>query len=324
MKEESVNRFINNRYCLLMMGLMAAVLSYFFHVSGIGHAPGGAGIWNTGIAGCSLWAVNALTVLAVAVMMRVLDKNFAFVREYTVIYAAYFLFSSLCNPSYSVGFPRAAAVNAVLMVCVWVLFGGYQQKGRRSFVFLISFVLSLCSLFDYSFLFYIPVFILGFMQMKIFSFKGLLAILLGLAVPYWIACGSGMLAFDDLRFPRLVISKEKYLTEIGLSGLYRIILAVVVGSVLGSINLFKLMNYRMQLRSYNGFFTVLALLSIIFIVVDATNFATYLMSLNICVAYQVAHFLTTRKMRRGYILFFFLILANAACAVPELIGFFKS
>ena len=162
------------------------------------------------------------------------------------------------------------------------------------------------------------------MQMKIFSFKGLLAILLGLAVPYWIACGSGMLAFDDLRFPRLVISKEKYLTEIGLSGLYRIILAVVVGSVLGSINLFKLMNYRMQLRSYNGFFTVLALLSIIFIVVDATNFATYLMSLNICVAYQVAHFFTTRKMRRGYILFFFLILANAACAVPELIGFFKS
>ena len=114
MKEESVNRFINNRYCLLVMGLMAAVLSYFFHVSGIGHAPGGAGIWNTGIAGCSLWAVNALTVLAVAVMMRVLDKNFAFVREYTVIYAAYFLFSSLCNPSYSVGFPRAAAVNAVL------------------------------------------------------------------------------------------------------------------------------------------------------------------------------------------------------------------
>lgn len=324
MKEESVNRFINNRYCLLVMGLMAAVLSYFFHASGIGHAPGGAGIWNTGIAGCSLWAVNALTVLAVAVMMRVLDKNFAFVREYTVIYAAYFLFSSLCNPSYSVGFPRAAAVNAVLMVCVWVLFSGYQQKGRRSFVFLISFVLSLCSLFDYSFLFYIPVFILGFMQMKIFSFKGLLAILLGLAVPYWIACGSGMLAFDDLRFPRLVISKEKYLTEIGLSGLYRIILAVVVGSVLGSINLFKLMNYRMQLRSYNGFFTVLALLSIIFIVVDATNFATYLMSLNICVAYQVAHFFTTRKMRRGYILFFFLILANAACAVPELIGFFKS
>lgn len=46
MKEESVNRFINNRYCLLVMGLMAAVLSYFStsQVSGTLLAGQGYGI----------------------------------------------------------------------------------------------------------------------------------------------------------------------------------------------------------------------------------------------------------------------------------------
>lgn len=323
MKEESLNKFINSPYCLLATAVVAVPLSYFFSVLGLGSPVVAEGVCPFKFNAGGHWLLNAVMMLAVAVMMRVLDKKFAFVREYTVVYVTYFVSAVLTNPDYAAGLPVAAASVFVLMLCVLVLFTGYQQKGRRQFVFLISFILSLCSLFDYVFVLYLPVFVIGFIQMKMFSFKGFLAMLLGVFTPYWIVWGAGFAGIGELQLPELVISKELFLSELQLPELYRILLALVVGTVLGVINLFKLISYRLQLRSYNGFITVLALFTTLLIIIDIRNTGIYLMMLNVCVAYQAAHFFTIYKLQRRYVLFFILIAANFACCVPEIIDWFR-
>lgn len=323
MREESVNEFINSRYCLLTMAVVAIGMSYFFNLAGIGAPTVSKGLLPVRLAVGTYWIFNVLMVFAVALVMRVLDKNFVFVREYTVIYAAYFVLAAMSGPDYSVGWPVAAVANAVLLLCVLILFGGYQQRERRQFLFLVAFILSLCSMFDYVFILYVPAFVVGFMQMKLFSFKGFVAILLGMAVPYWIVLGIGAFSLADLEFPVLKISKELYFQELRPHDLYRLALVLVVGTVLGVANMFKLISYRLQLRSYNGFFTVIAVYTLLLLLVDIRNFGTYLMTLNVCASYQVAHFFTIYKMQRGYVLFFILIIANIACLIPEIMDFFR-
>lgn len=93
MREESINRFINSRYCLLTMAAVAVALSYFFHLAGTGVQEPPQGISTLPVVFDGPWIVNIALVFTVAVILRVLDKNFAFVREYTVIYVSYF-----CSP----------------------------------------------------------------------------------------------------------------------------------------------------------------------------------------------------------------------------------
>ena len=323
MREESINRFINSRYCLLTMAVVAVALSYFFHIAGTGVQEPPQGISTLPVVFDGPWIVNIALVFTVAVILRVLDKNFAFVREYTVIYVSYFLFAVLVNPDYASGTPAAAAVNIILMLCTLILFGNYQHRERRRIVFLVSFLLSACSLLDYVCLLFFPAFIIGFLQMKIFSFKGFLAMLLGAVTPYWIVLGAGILSFGDLQMPRFDISLDRYMQELDLSDIYRIAFLLIAGTVLGIANMFKLISYRLQLRSYNGFFTFMAIFTTLLMVVDIKNLDTYLMTLNICMAYQTAHFFTIYKLQRRYVLFFLMILANAACSIPEIINFLR-
>ena len=156
MREESINRFINSRYCLLTMAVVGCCAVLFLPPCRYRRPRTAARNQHAAVVFDGPWIVNIALVFTVAVILRVLDKNFAFVREYTVIYVSYFLFAVLVNPDYASGTPAATAVNIILMLCTLILFGNYQHRERRRIVFLVSFLLSACSLLDYVCLLFFP------------------------------------------------------------------------------------------------------------------------------------------------------------------------
>ena len=97
------------------------------------------------------------------------------------------------------------------------------------------------------------------------------------------------------------------------------IITAATGTILGFSNVFKIMATRLQLRSYNGFFNLLAVATLIFMVVDVANVNTYIVTLNCCVAIQIAHFFSIHKFTRRYMLFFSLQLLYLACTTADLL-----
>ena len=87
-----------------------------------------------------------------------------------------------------------------------------------------------------------------------------------------------------------------------------------------TINVMKIMSYRLQLRVYNSFYLVLALFSLIMMGVDYRNFFVYLALLNYCFSIQVAQAYTIHsKISRRYI---FMILFMLTCAASHVAYYF--
>lgn len=323
MEAGSVNKFINSRYLLLIAGLLSIGLSYAFYLTGLAGTPVNSGIsdavnfsWTDG--GIASWGLNFIVILNSVLLLGLLNKKYAFVREYTMLHISFFLIAAFSNPCFSSGVGAGTVTCFLVMACALILFGSYQQPKRRGVIFLISFILSGFSIVDYSSLLLLPVFFVGFFQMQTMTFKGFIAMLLGIITPYWLAWGFGFVELNSLRLPDMSFSLDNY-AALSAGELARASITVIAGLFFGLCNVLTLMSYRLQLRSYNGFFTALAVVSAILMVLDVRNFDTYLLLLNVCVSVQAAHFFTIHKFELRYVLFFLFVAAYLACVAYDLI-----
>lgn len=324
MNEERINKYLNSRYCLVTMAVVSIILSYLaflFYGKDVLSCNGlfAARAENWIEAPATAWMANVVLSFVVAVLLFNLNRVYAFIREFTLIHVSAFTFITLSNPTVSATFSASNLHAALILVCTTILFHSFQQKLQRGTIFLVGFLLSLCSVFDYAALFYIPVFFIGFMQVQAMSFRGFLAMAVGVLLPYWIGYGFGWIDFQQFTLPDLAITWEKYRDTFDPVNAVRVIITAATGTILGFSNVFKIMATRLQLRSYNGFFNLLAVATLIFMVVDVANVNTYIVTLNCCVAIQIAHFFSIHKFTRRYMLFFSLLLLYLACTTADLL-----
>ena len=157
-------------------------------------------------------------------------------------------------------------------------------------------------------------FLIGFFQVQLMSAKGLIAMIIGWITPYWIILGLGICSLDQLQFPAISITSDQYLAVVKSPLMLHIALSVICGATFSIANIFQLMSYKLQLRSFNGFFTLVALISTALLFADVTNISTYLAVIKVCLAIQMAHFFTIHSIQKGYILLLLLYVANMACS----------
>ena len=327
MSSHQLNSFINSRYCLyctMFITVLLAVALLWFSCGETAHQYNGLTTTLQGIAITldknMLGTMGIVAIGATGMLMGMLNTKFAFIREFTVIYASALLLSSLTNPDILMSAPADMSMSIIVLACSFILFSGYQEFASRSYVFLISLILSFASIFQYSVLFFIVPFFIGFGQMQLFSFKNVLAMILGLATPYWIGIGFNLIPLESISFPALNISFEHYGNVLNLNTAINLALTIIIGTTFGLINIIKIMNYRLQLRSYNGFFNVLAIFTMIFAIIDIDNVQGYLTILNVCMSYQIAHFFTIQHFAKRYILFLAFAAIFIALAVINILN----
>ncbi len=146
--------------------------------------------------------------------------------------------------------------------------------------------------------------ILGYIQMRVFSLRTLLAALMGTVTPLWILLGFGIVTVEELQLPAFSFDFRQFLepemAETGVSVLF----TIFTGFFFAAANLLKILSYNSRTRAYNGFITIMLIFTAFFAGVNVGNILFYLPLLNLLTAYQIGHFFTYRRHQRSYIAIF--------------------
>ena len=249
MGEAAINRFINSRVLTWLTAVVGIVAAYamllFFGTPSVPPVEGlfGGGLDHLLPSGILSWAVNMVVVFVAAVMLNWLNKTYVFIREHTMMFVTVFLCATLSNPVVSTSLGTPTLLALALVVCTYVMFGTFQQRDSQSVAFLITMILTVCAMQSFVFALYIPVFIVGFFQMRIFTLRTLLAVLVGIVVPVWTATAFGWIDPAQVRLPDLLggIATLRGGVDAGL--LLQPMFMVAVGTIFGLSNALTLISY---------------------------------------------------------------------------------
>lgn len=306
LRESDISQFLYSRYSVILYALIAVIATNFamnhgevipiLDNKGLGLLP--ANYW-IGFGKESMW-INILLNLSIAGLMIYLNKMYNVLRNPTVIFAGIFLILQMPFPDLTGQLYGGTILCVIVLACAFILFSTYNRPDRQA-IFLIFTIISIGTFFQYAFLFYLPVMIIGCIQMRILDLKTTIAAIMGLITPPWILLGFGILSFDDISFPEFTSIFENLSTGEVWQMLVSIGLSVIVCISAWLINLVRLISYNAQTRAYNGFFAMVSLVSVLFMATDFTNYIIYVPLLNCCTALQLGHLFTIYQSRRSYI-----------------------
>lgn len=251
--------------------------------------------------------LNALLVLVGGVLLLRINNRFSLIQKHTLLPFIFFLLFELVSPSLTLlGDGNVTAV--VLLLLFTLLFHSYQSEKAQP-AFLIMLTLALCTLFCTRTVYYIPLFLIGFAQMRYLSVKSLLGALVGLVTPFWIGIGLDWIAPSQLT--RLLPDFDLVIPQTipyDNPQLWAVVLTALLGLFSGTTMLYTTFNEKRQIRAYNGFVNLSSVYAALLLILDYRNYTLYLPVLNAAVAMQAAIFFTNNGGRKPAVISFYLVL----------------
>ena len=289
-RSEHINEYFNGRGFMLFCALMLVAVTVV--ALAIGVEPTniqGEGIFFT-LQGAFIEtgpvsaAINVLCLLATGGILLALNKVFTFVRSMTHLFVSAFFLLQLAHPSGLVSLNAGTLLGLMGAVTLMPLFASFQDSHAQRSIFLIFALVATGVMFHYGFLMLIPVYLLGFANMRVLDFKGMLAMLIGLVTPFWIVMGLGITSPSDAHLPQWALMERPQLTiQFGMA-----LATSAIGIALMVMNLLTVVNYRMQPRVYNISLMIMLVMVIITLCLDYHELAVFLPLLNLMVAVQMA------------------------------------
>lgn len=247
-----------------------------------------ANLWIT--SGYASMLVNVGLTLVAGVLMLVLNQRYNLLGTVSTLEATMFFAMSVATPDLLVQLFTGTPLCIVLLVCMFLLYDTYGSPGRTGNVYLIFLLLSGMSFTQYCYAVYIPVFIIGLGQMRIMGVRTLLAALLGILSPWWVALGCGIFDVEDVHMPEW----NALFASVGLNDTLHVFAAVAVTAVIAVFswggNFMRMLSYNAHKRAYAGNVTLVTLFTIIIILADYPNVCAYLPVLCMCSAYHFANY----------------------------------
>lgn len=306
LRESDISQFLYSRYSVIFYALIAVITTNFAMNHGevipiLDNKGLGLTTANNWIefGKSSMW-FNIILNLSISGLMIYLNKMYNVLRNPTVIFAGLFLILQMPFPDLTGQLYGGTILCITILACAFILFSTYNTPNRHA-IFTIFTILSIGTFFQYAFLFYLPVMIIGCLQMRILDLKTALAATMGLITPIWILLGFGIISVDSISFPEFSSIFDKLSTGEAWQMLFSIGLSVFVCIGAWAVNLVRIISYNAQTRSYNGFFAMVSLVSVLFMLTDFTNYIIYIPLLNCCTAIQLGHLFTIYQSRRSYI-----------------------
>ena len=237
---------------------------------------------------------NCLLVLGAGLTSRF----FNVLRSQTALPMALFAAFQLATPGLSGQVYTGLLLAVVAAGCMMLLFSCYRSAVRTRRIFLIFLSLSAGCATQYCFLLYIPIFLLGCGQMRVFNGRTVTAALLGMLTPWWIMYGFGLVNAEQLHLPVFVnIFTQLTSTTAGLLLLTVALTALLtVGSFV--MNVMKTIAYNARARAYSGAIATVSLATLVGMVVDYQNLILYIPLLNYCAAFEVAGYFSSHRGER--------------------------
>ncbi|MGM9852630.1 MAG: hypothetical protein ACI30N_01500 [Muribaculaceae bacterium] len=245
--------------------------------------------------------VNLACVAATALMMMALDRTFSLLQRQSTLDTTYFLAMSLSMPSLLLNFNTGSLLALTVLVCLLLLYTTYASPASTRRVFLIFLILSAMSMTQYCYLVYVLVFIVGVIQMRIFSGRTLVACLLGLVTPWWILGAVSLVEPVHVSFPDL----STFLTAFSFTSNLKLIVTVAFVALLLIIGwvgcIPQMLAYNAHRRAYNGVLSLISLMSLLAVFCDFANFMAYVPLLAVCASLHLGRIFSRGATKGGNI-----------------------
>lgn len=305
--DEKANELFNGKYFLMLSWLAMVIGTVVAAGSGEVVQPvPGQGIFYGSLSflsGSTMTAVcvNLLLVTVIGALLQLLNKVYSFVRNVTDTLAGSFYLLTMANPLTCGILQPGTALALVLVLGAFYVFSSYSSLHAQHRVFLVFAAVTFATMFQWSFALLLPVFFLGFCYMRVMNWRGLAAMLFGLFVPFWIILGLGLASPSD--FKALLVSTVWQTLDLSQVRMLVVSVAVTAVATVGLIfvNMPTIINYRRQLRVFNVFFWIVAILAVVAMLIDYRDMHVFLPLLNLCLAVQVAHAFTISRHNLRYV-----------------------
>lgn len=309
MNQALVTQYLHSRGGVALMWVIAIAASYVaLSLGAVEPFTGNGGValpsannWLEG-GGTVSWSVSIALNAVIAVFAIGINRTFNVLRSMTMLFGGLYAVMMAATPALLGQLYGGTVMALVLLMCQFILYTMYAYPGYPRRVFLMFFLLSLTALTVRAAMFYMPVLLIGCLQMRIFNWRTLLAALIGLITPGWILLGLGLVTVDQFVWPELgnvfpLFDKGEMLPIYFATGF-----TMLLGVLATLANLVKMLSYNARTRALNGFISVSLIATVLLVLFDWSDALIYVPMLNILTAIQVSHFLSHyAKTRHGYL-----------------------
>lgn len=317
MKAQQLTRFTHSRWMLILVALAvvpSALLAYrSMPIDYIGGDRGllypSANLWITDHF-VEMW-VNIGVTFAMAALMIALNRTFNLLKTMTLLDSSLFLVMSMSTPWLLVQFHTGTVLTLTLLLCLFLLYSTYANPDGLKRVFLIFAILSAMSMTQYCYVVYMPVFIIGCAQMRIFGARTVSAIVLGIVTPWWIVLGSGLASVHDIHMPQMAALFNSFDIVENLGLVMAVLLSTALLLIGWTLHFPRMIAYNAHMRAYNGTLSVLALVTLIAICADFANISAYAPTLFMCSAFYISRMFASKQAPNSYMAILFIVFLYA-------------
>ena len=257
-------------------------------------------LWHLGRAGG--WLLNTLLILLSTALIAAANKKLNFVPEDYSALSLGMLLLLACNPVTTFTLSTSTLLLLCNVLSLYIIFSTYEARNATREFFIAGTLPAIGAMCQYAFLVMIPVYIGAGLLMKSFRIKELIAFFFGLAAPYWILIGLGIVSPMDFRLPDSlsVINRGDVGEELFFSLLETGIMALI-GCILALYNGVRLFSRNSRLRCIHMSLNFMGFLSVAAVIFDFSNFPAYFGSIALWLAVEVALLLHLYEIRRPQI-----------------------
>lgn len=279
---------------ILMAVVMLAGAWLMFHTHRILYIIGDRGLlfpsanlW-IGPGEFGMWADCVLTLVG-ALLMVTLNNTYNMLRSASHLAITLFLVMSLSIPNILCQFDTGPVMVVVLLTCMLLMFHTYGNRSATGNVYLVFLILSTCSMTQYCYVVYIPVFILSLGQMRILCMRTVIATLLGLATPWWVVFGLGISTPSNFHITGYIPVYSSF-SEMEILHVFAIIAFTSLLLIAGWMaNFMKMISYNSHMRAYMGTLSVMGLVTLFAVCIDYESVSVYAPVLFMVTSFQLCH-----------------------------------
>lgn len=248
------------------------------------------------------WMINSILMIGCGIALAFLNRAYSFVKSTDYVLSSSFIVLATSNPWLTTYLNTSTILVTINLICLMIMFATYKKRNATQEVFSVATLLSLGSMIQYSFLAMIPAYIGVAAVMKCLKGKESVAFILGLAAPYWVGIGLGLVPIDSFRLPEFSNLFEEYTNK---TDLFMEILNVgsiaVVSILLGLNNAVKLYAGNSQIRAMNNAVNIVAGMAMLAMMFDFRNLPAYMATLYLGAAVQLGNLMALFNIRKGWI-----------------------
>jgi len=315
--EQNITILLKSRIITAMMILVSAIALWnAWHTLPEQEAEAG-GVFsnlpaiNTG-SHTTTYALNMALMCAVMFMMALINRTYILLHTTSILFTG--LFMAMQAAAYNLTGCSITGITLCLtvMVVLYIMYATYQAPHNTRNMFLVFFLLASGSMIQWAYAAYIPVMLMGCVQMRCLNVRSFVAVLLGIITPAWILWGFSAVSLTDFAYPDIntafsFIGKAEYHQPLATMAV-----TLTAGLLATLSNLIKIYGCNARMRAFNGILTTLTLATQLVCVTDFGHIEAYMPLLNCCTALQVAQYFRINSERRAYFPVILLLATYAA------------